>query len=215
MKLLFLAFKDIFNIDQNVFIVFIKMSSKYNNIKAPLEEWKEIDGFTNYEISTLGRCRNKSTGKILKERNITGGYIGYYLTDGNLFRNKKAHRLVACAFIKNELDKKTVNHIDGKKHNNILSNLEWATYSENNNHAIKNGLVDIEKTKQRCSKLGERTASENNRYKILFTQKEVRLIREDMNKLKKQHIIKKYELSDTTYYRIKNHTYTIREKAFK
>jgi len=50
------------------------------------------------------------------------------------------HRLVATAFLANPEKKLTVNHKDTNKLNNLLGNLEWATHTENVQHAIANGL---------------------------------------------------------------------------
>lgn len=64
------------------------------------------------------------------------GYTEYILTDIN--GNKKhiqAHRIVASLFIENPLNKHYVNHIDGNKTNNHISNLEWCTASENEKHS--------------------------------------------------------------------------------
>ena len=54
---------------------------------------------------------------------------------------KQLHRILAETFIDNPENKATVNHIDGNKTNNSLSNLEWATHKENQQHAEKNMLV--------------------------------------------------------------------------
>lgn len=54
----------------------------------------------------------------------------------------RVHRLMAELFIPNPLGKRTVNHIDGNTQNNQLSNLEWATYSENSQRAYRHSYRD-------------------------------------------------------------------------
>ena len=54
-----------------------------------------------------------------------------------------AHRLVAEYFIDNPNNYPVVNHKDGDKLNNNVTNLEWASYSENTTHAHKNNLIKM------------------------------------------------------------------------
>ena len=75
---------------------------------------------------------------------------------GNVF-NKTIHRLVAEHFIPNPENKPQVNHIDGNKLNNHVSNLEWNTSQENVSHALKNGLYNVTGTNNPFSKLDEKT----------------------------------------------------------
>ena len=71
------------------------------------------------------------------------GYFLVTLCDGKGRRqNKRVHRLLMEAFVPNPENKAHVNHIDGNKTNNALSNLEWATPSENARHAVATGLRD-------------------------------------------------------------------------
>lgn len=108
------------------------------------EKWKTIkikNIKTNYQISNLGRCRNKITNKILKRR-IHKGYVNYILYINGKQKYTLAHRLVAINFIKcpNDFDNFEVNHKDGIKTNNKPRNLEWCTGKENCLHAFKTGL---------------------------------------------------------------------------
>jgi len=76
-------------------------------------------------------------------------------------KNYQLHRLVASAFIDNKYNKPTVNHKDGNKQNNNIDNLEWATYKENAQHAIKNGFTkqmkknegNIKYTNEQCKQV--------------------------------------------------------------
>ncbi len=53
----------------------------------------------------------------------------------------RLNRLVALCFIPNTENKPCVNHINGRKSDNNVGNLEWVTFKENTNHAIKTGLI--------------------------------------------------------------------------
>ena len=102
------------------------------------EIWKQIINFSKYEISNLGNIRNFET-KLILQPSIKGGY--YIVSIKNDENNKRQmvslHRLVAIQYIENTENKKTVNHIDHNKLNNNITNLEWATQTEQNNHKRK------------------------------------------------------------------------------
>ena len=104
------------------------------------EIWKTIEN-SKYAISNLGRLKNEETGKILSQHEDKCGYLfhSYFDFDGKQ-HSGRINRLVALAFIPNPENKPTVNHIDGDKKNNVVTNLEWATLSEQQNHAYRLGL---------------------------------------------------------------------------
>ena len=107
------------------------------------ELWKPIyikNQLTKYAISTLGCVRNNKTGKILKTILDKYGYEQVCLFhDGNRY-SLTVHRLVAIAFIPNPENKPEVNHKDGIKYHNEISNLEWSTEKENVIHSYATGL---------------------------------------------------------------------------
>lgn len=107
-------------------------------MEEKLEEvWKPIDECYNYEISNLGRVKNIKTGKHLKSCIRPDGYANITLNINNKNKTYKVHRLIAHAFIPNPENKPTVNHFDRNKSNNAITNLEWATMSEQNKHCAK------------------------------------------------------------------------------
>lgn len=104
-----------------------------------VEIWKDIPNYKGYQVSNLGNVKNVNTEKILKG-GIKRGYREVILIKDNKRKYKLVHRLVAETFIPNMNDYPQVNHIDGNKLNNNISNLEWCTRSENMKHAYKIGL---------------------------------------------------------------------------
>lgn len=124
------------------------------------EVWKPIIGYEGcYEVSNFGNVRS-----LPRTVNATwkNGKKGFYQVDGKILtpkectRNKKGyqtylqvclsvngvhkyamiHRLVAEAFLPKQKGRDVVNHKDGDKHNNNVSNLEWVTHQENARHSL-------------------------------------------------------------------------------
>jgi hypothetical protein len=141
------GYKKIIHIDGN------RSNNRVSNLKfvkheielLPGEKFRRIKDLPNYLISTHGRvwsnCTNRKFEKrILKQQVLTCGYLAISFMVGGIRKTRTIHSLVATAFIPNTYSKKEVNHIDGNKLNNHVSNLEWNTGSENMIHAFNTGL---------------------------------------------------------------------------
>lgn len=101
---------------------------------------KAIKGYEDiYSISIKGIIKNIKTGKELQKR-IKNGYYSVVLYKKSKRKDFLVHRLIAESFIPNPDNKSEVNHINGKKLDNRLSNLEWVTHAENQEKAKKSGL---------------------------------------------------------------------------
>ena len=114
---------------------------KDNPVLNSNEIWKPVVGFESlYEVASSGLIRNMR-GKTLKTHMQNSGYLQITLYGTSRVKQKMlVHRVVAEAFIPNVTNKPLVNHIDGDKTNNAISNLEWCTYTENLTHARSLGL---------------------------------------------------------------------------
>lgn len=102
-------------------------------------EMKDIQGYEGlYAITDQGQVWSYRKKGFLVPRD-KNGYYQVHLTDrdGKLI-DYAIHRLVAQAFIPNPENKPTVQHEDEDKHNNNVSNLSWATYSEQVNYGTRN-----------------------------------------------------------------------------
>lgn len=111
--------------------------------------WDWIEGYEGkYSVDVQGNVYSHSRGRVRKLRPFDSRKRGpkvhdYQVVDlsvGGKSRKHYVHRLVASTFIPNPEGKPCVNHIDGKPDNNSISNLEWATYSENALHMFRTGL---------------------------------------------------------------------------
>lgn len=133
------------------------------------EIWKDVLDFEgHYQISCQGNLRSirSSQGNYrerLKKTSLDrNGYENAHLWKQNNPSTHLVHRLVAKAFLPNPENKATVNHKDGVKNNNILTNLEWCTQSENLQHAFDTGLSCKEACKLR--KLGTKSKNAKSDY---------------------------------------------------
>lgn len=153
----------------------------------PNEVWKPITGYSDkYMVSNKGRVKsvsritNHSNGiksnysSVLLAYDKSARYYRVTLSYNNSKQRISVHRLVAQEFIENPYNKPYVNHKNGDKLNNEVSNLEWCTHKENMEHASKN-LMTTYGEKNWGAKLTEQQVLE------------IRRIRQETN-LKKREI---------------------------
>lgn len=188
------------------------------------EIWKPIKDFEDsYEVSNKGRVRSLDRfvsqwngrqninrvqkGKIMNPACNGIGYLQVKLSKEGKYVSKYVHRLVIETFYyESGLD---VNHIDHNKTNNILSNLEYVTKSENQNKSREfYGTIGRTKIEVRCTQCGELKSSLSNSeicYKCSsFNNRKVKnrpskeQLMEDLKGLPYTKVGKKYGVSDNT-----------------
>jgi hypothetical protein len=134
--------------------------------------WVPIKDFPNYEINIIGEVRriNNSTrgkaGYLLKSFIHTKGYKSIRLRNKGLSKTFRIHRLVAEAYLPNPKQMPQVNHINGIKTDNHISNLEWCDNSYNQRHSYNvlnkrpgmlgiTGLKNKKTIKLQCTAIGQ------------------------------------------------------------
>lgn len=166
------------------------------------EIWKEIPGSLHYAISNQGKIKrlehkkwnkNNNSYSLFKEKYLSVsfnntkkyGRIAVYYKDGTK-KVESIHRLVASCFLPNPYNLPQVNHIDGNKTNNYVSNLEWCTGKENMQHRIN--ILKVKPWKN---------GSECNFHKL--TEKEIYEIADLIKKgVRKNKIAKMYSVVPST-----------------
>ena len=171
------------------------------------EIWKQYPYGNLYEVSNYGRIKRKKyvTSQnhilpevILKWQYSADGYayVGVKTTKtDNIKKNRRVHVLVAETFLPAPIDpnKTQVNHIDGNKLNNSVSNLEWVTPKENSIDRSENGLQP--------KKIYTYTG------KLTKEQQEEILFRLSTENISNRQIAKEYGVSHTTINSLVNNKY--------
>jgi hypothetical protein len=130
----------------------------FENLDSNSDEiWKSsIDIYPEYEeflASSLGKLKRIATGFITSGFK-RGGYLSVKIVNKSSGQHvvKQMHELIMGCFYGRQ-NEKLVNHIDGVKDNNCISNLEYVTASENTKHAIKTGLIDFSNRNMKKTKV--------------------------------------------------------------
>lgn len=146
------------------------------------EKWKPVVGYPNYEVCSSGRVRHVERRIILKHHSNHAGYPMVCLYKDGVGTTTAVHRIVALAHLGSRPENFTINHKDGNKENNDVSNLEYVSMQTNREHAIRNGLWGF----------GER----NGLAKL--TENDVREIRALSGSMPRYRIAERYGVTRTT-----------------
>jgi len=91
--------------------------------------WKKINDW-DYSINEIGEVRNNKSGRILRPAPDGDGYMRVALCKDGKQNTYKIHRLLGVYFLNCPLHK-SIDHIDGDRKNNALSNLRVVTHQHN------------------------------------------------------------------------------------
>ena len=131
-----------------------------------MEEWKQIKEL-NYEASVYGEIRNIKTGRIIKQRICTDGYLIVDIQINKKNKTFKTHRLIAQTFLESDSERKEVDHINRIKTDNTVKNLRWVTRVENMNNVDWSKVKRNEITVKEIEKI-IKLYSENNTVEEIF-----------------------------------------------
>jgi hypothetical protein len=122
-----------------------------------IEKWLPVPKYDGkYEVSNLGSIRSLWTAEkiVLRAGKQSKGYLTVSLADGIRPKHSKSHlvhRLVATAFLGDPPEGKSqINHLDGNRENNCVTNLEWCDSKHNARHAVVALKSGIGQRNSRC-----------------------------------------------------------------
>jgi hypothetical protein len=101
-----------------------------------LENFQDINDFSNYMINENGDIYSKKKNKLMKPQ-IQSGYYKVSLRKDNKNHNKSIHRLLGLQYLPNPDNLPCIDHINRNRLDNSLNNLRWVTYSENSKNKTK------------------------------------------------------------------------------
>ena len=110
--------------------------------------WKQTQ-YKNYEVSNTGVVRNINKKNPLDPKPGTNGYkkVSIAMGKGQNGITKEVHRIVAETFIPNSQPGLVVDHIDGDKLNNHISNLQWISQKQNMQKSTRKSTNEPKLTK--------------------------------------------------------------------
>lgn len=168
--------------------------------------WKPVLGLEGaYEASSAGDIRNIKTGVIRKAVPTYKGYLTVQIPcpkEGR-HKNRTVHGIIAEAFFGPRPPGLQVNHLDGNKANNAVSNLEWATQSKNMKHAASLGLLKSPKGKPHLSL--DQNGGKNPNVKLSEKQA-IEIIEALSNGSRICDLARKYQISEPLIHAIKSGT---------
>lgn len=117
--------------------------------------WEAVKRYEKYYlISPTGSVYSIRSKKLISPF-VSSGYSQVELNVNGVATKHLVHRLVAEAYLPNQSNFPCVNHKDGNKLNNDVSNLEWCTFKKNMEHACEHGLLKTIGSNNPSSKLTE------------------------------------------------------------
>lgn len=124
-----------------------------------MEEWKTIENYPDYMVSSIGRVKSFKNGKekLLKTSADKDGYLSVTLCKKGKVKRFRVHRLVAQAFIPNLNNLPIINHKNQIVNDNRVENLEWCTVEYNNNYADRNKKVAIASRNKMSGRYGKKS----------------------------------------------------------
>lgn len=140
-------------------------------------EPKEILGgryavYRDGAVVRIAPAKGATVGKAVKHSDNGNGYSQVALSCDSAVTTHLVHRLVAEAFLGPCPAGHNVNHKDGDKKHNDVSNLEYVTYSENSRHAFRTGLMTPESLARPGSRNGSAKLAESDVVAIRARRKE-------------------------------------------